>query len=385
VNTRTIARAFRVVAAPALALVLASACAGTGPRPGRQDSLRFARADALAARRGAPDLFARAERARLDALAADDEDERSEHGERARAWLAAALAESRRIAQMRAASAAEARVVAAETRRAELERARVELERQAERAAAAVSAREQLVRALLRAESDALGDGSRSRGVDEERAQAAEVLRTRARLILAAAVALQLPRGRAAPAALMTLMSSGPVGKGTARARLAAARTALERAESALGEARALSAGPSAQERTALLELARERGLDPQETARGVVFALPDALRAARGGRAARAWLWRIGAVLRAHPHGPVQLEVAQGANANAGARRSASVDGERIAALLATVARRERVSAIDPSAGSDALLVLPAYAAPVAPVPPGPQACLSAAHAPAR
>ncbi|HMI90843.1 MAG TPA: hypothetical protein VK509_05740 [Polyangiales bacterium] len=383
-KARGLVRACAAIRASALLLALASGCAGSGLRPGRHDPLRFARADVLAARRGAPDLFARAQRARADALATDDPEARAEHGERARAWLAAALAETRRIAHMRAASAAEARVVAAETRRAELERARVELEREAERAAVAAGGREQLAHALQRAESDALGDAARSRGLDEERAQAAELLRARARLVRAAAIALQLPSQRAAVAAPA---SSGRADGATAHQRLAAARAELERAESALGEARALSREPSAQERAALFELARERGLEARESSRGVVFPLPDGLRGARLDRAARVWLLRIAAVLRAHPHGPVQLQVAPAANASAAERHSGTTAGARIAAMLAKVTRRDRAIAIEPSDGSDAALVLPAYAtaAPVAAVPPGPQACLSAAHAPAR
>jgi hypothetical protein len=387
VNARSIVRARRSATAGALMFALASACTAAEVRPDQQDALRFARADVLAARRGAPDLLARAERARADALATADDAARSEHAERARAWLAAAVAESRRIALMRAASAAEARVVAAETRRAELERARVELERETERAAAAASARDQLQRALRLAQGDARPDGARGDWLDG--ARAADVLRARGRLVLTAAIALGLPAERAAAVA------AGLAPRGdqrTARQRLAGALAALARAESALGEARALHGGPTPDERSALLELARERGLDPQETARGVVFALPAELADARLGREARAWLLRIAAVLRAHPHGPVQLEVAPGpgpasaADGSAPARRSAA-PGARIVVLLATVTARKRLALTESSAGSGAALVLPAYAvaADVRAVPPQPQACLSAPHAPAR
>jgi hypothetical protein len=385
VNARSVARAWRSATAGALMFALASACAGAELRPDQQDALSFARADVLAARRGAPDLLARAERARADALAAADDAARSEHAERARAWLAAAVAESRRIALMRAASAAEARVVAAETRRAELERARVELERETERAAAAASARDQLQRALRLAQGDARPDDARGDRLDG--ARAADVLRARARLVLTAAISLALPVERAA-AVSAALAPRGD--QRTARQRLAGALAALVQAESALGEARALHGGPSAHERSALLELARERGLEPQESARGVVFTLPAELGDARLGREARAWLLRIAAVLRAHPHGPVQLEVASGApsapDGSARARQSAA-PGARIAVLLATVIARERLAVTESSAGSGAALVLPAYAvtADVRAVPLQPQACLSAPHAPAR
>jgi hypothetical protein len=384
VSARWLARVRRGAAAVAWLFAASGACTGAELRPNRQDALDFARADVLSASRGAPDLFARAERARADALAAEDEEERGEHAERARAWLAAALAETRRIELMRATSAAEARVVAAETRRAELERSRMAFERAAALEVAAASAREQLARALQRAEADGLGDGAPARGLDESRLQAAEVLRVRARIVLAAAVALALPAERASTVA--AALAQRPVRRTPAQG-LREARAALELAERALGEARALSAGPDAQERAALLELARERGLEPSETVRGVVFALPNALGGARLERDARIWLSRIGAVLRAHPHGPVQLEVVPDADSSAEARRAASARGARIATLLAAGTARERLSVRELSAGSNAALVLPAYAAAAAElaVPPEPQACLSPAHAAAR
>jgi hypothetical protein len=358
-----------------------SACTGAELRTGPQDGLTFARADALAAQRGAPDLFARAQRARTEALATDDADERAEHAERARSWLAAAVAESRRIELMRATSAAEARVVAAELRRAELERARTEIERAAELATAAASVRERLALALRRAEADALGDGARGRVLDEERTRAADVLRGRARIMLAAALALQLPAERAA---IVTAALAPRAAKRTAVQHLADAGAALERAERALGEARALSPRPSRQERAALLELATERGLEAQVTGRGVVFALP---HGQPSDREVRIWSSRVAAVLRAHPHGPVQLEVVPAAGESAAARRSGAARGARIAALLAAGAARERLSVRELSAGSNARLVLPAYAAaePEPTVPPEPQACLSPVHASAR
>jgi hypothetical protein len=367
-----------------LLLASASACTGAEQRPGRQHAVNFARADVQAAQRSAPDLFARAERAHEAALASDDDDERAEHAERARSWLAAAVAEHRRIELMRATSAAEARVVAAEMRRAELERARTEIERAAELATVAARACEQLAWALQRAEADALGDAVRGRALDEQRAQAAEVLRGRARIVLAAAVARQLPAERAAAVAAELAPRAGAR---TAIQRLADASDALARAERALGEARALSEGPSRQERAALLELAHERGLTSHETERGVVFPLPLGQASAQLDRDARIWSRRIAAVLRAHPHGPVQLEVVPRAGASAAARRSAAARGERLAAVLAASSARERVSVHELSAGSNAALVLPAYAAqgPAPTVPPGPQACLSPAHAPAR
>lgn len=347
-----------------LLVLLASLGVGCGERVLHSElpALQFARADVLEAQRGAPDLYARAEQARAQALAADDADAQADHTQRARLWLAAALAESRRIEQARATSAAEARIVAAETQRVAIERERSGLEETAQRAESARRTHEQLVRAFDLADRDSLAGSGRDRALDPARVQAAALLQARATLILAAAVALGLDAERASSAAAAGNVRSNPR---NAFEQLARARNALSRAESALGEARAALPGPSADERAALVELATARGLAPRSTERGAVLALD---RAFGAGAAltpdGRRTVLAIADVLRAHPHGPVQLQVLLGSSANAAAQQLGKTRGSKLlAALQAAVTAPDRIRIVDQTGDAPAI-VLPAYAA---------------------
>ena len=373
-----------------LLLAGSAGCGASAPASEPAAGLRFAPSQARAAQRGAPDLFARAERARADALAADDADARAEHARRARFWLAAALAETQRIAQARAAGAAEARVAAAELERARLERARVELEAEARRAAAAEQARERLLAALERAELDAVGESVRDARLDPEREQAAAALLARAELLWSAAVALGSSAQRTQPASaarpgssgIAPALRGGASSSGSPQRRLAQALAALQQAESALGDARGQRAGPSAEERAALLELARDRRLEPEATSRGVVFALERMFEGGRIAREGQLVALRLAHVLRAHPHGPVQLEVVPCAS-GASERRQGEQHGKALAARLAGATERARLRVTAQTSRGPAL-VLPAYAEPAPAAAPAPTAVPASAPAPA-
>jgi hypothetical protein len=348
---------FRLVGLLMLGVLASSSACGERAARSELPALQFARADVVAAQRGAPDLYARAEQARKLALAADDADEQADHAQRARLWLEAAVTEARRIEQARATGAAEARIAAAEAQRVAAERERSELEEAARREAEAQRTRDALVQAFALADSDALGGRARDRKLDAERVRAADVLAARAKLTLAAAVALGLDSKRS------EALAAGSAARRTPRSafeRLAAARVALEQAESALGEARAAQPGPSDRERAALIELAALRGLVAQATDRGVVIAIDQvsatgASLATDGKRTSLA----LADVLRSHLRGPVQLQV--GTAAGEAARAA------KLKAALAGVAQ-DRLQVVTAAAGAPLALVLPAYAAAAAP-----------------
>jgi hypothetical protein len=338
-----------------LLLLFGAAC---GERAVRSDlpALQFARADVLEAQRGAPELYARAEQARKLALAADDGTEQADHAQRARLWLAAALTEARRIDQARATSAAEARIAAAETQRVAAERERSELEETARRAEEGQHARDALIVAFELADRDALGGKAGDHKLDAARVQAAVVLEARAKLTRAAAAALGAQRGAESEA-----VSAARRAPRSSFERLADAKSSLEQAELALGEARAALPEPSAEERAALMELALVRGLAPRMNEQAVVFSLD---RVFATGTAltpeGRRFLLAIADVLRAHPHGEVHLELLPYPSTPAGLRLG-EARSSRITEALRSAMRPGRLFSTGPGSSR---LVLSAYGA---------------------
>jgi hypothetical protein len=366
-------------------LWLAAGCAASATTQ-HVDALRarFAQADALRARQLAPDLYARAERAWQDAKRAGEPDSAADHEARARLLLAAAVAEAERIVLERAASAAEARATRAQQQRAQLERERVELEQAAERDRAAQSGRADAARVFQRLETREQEHSARG-AVEREaqRARDAEVVRRHALLMLAAADALGLERQRSDRLA-QTIAIAEHAANGTAL--LAAARAALAEAERALGDARkARGTTPTQAESAALIALAQERGLEAQASPRGVVVAL-DSLFVAGSAQPTALGKFRLeqsAALVRAHPHGAVEIEVPAGGTDSAGARSLARARADQIAHALrgATDAGRLQVrfpSTVERSA-EHAQLVFAAYGRDAdAKVPPQPVAAIA-------
>jgi hypothetical protein len=336
------------------ALLLAASCAAPAVRPAR--SAGFAEADVQRARRLSPDLYARAERARAEALAVADAD-REGHADlerKTRLLLAAAIAEARRIELERAAAASEAEAARAQQKRALLTQERLALEQE--------HGREQSARAERAHAARVFEGGSK---LKETRAEDAAFLLRRAALLLAAASSLGLPETRAREVAASIELAR----RATPAASLAVARDALRRAETALGEARALpdGSGASAEETAALIEMARERGLAAELTAGGVALGLASLFRegSAQLDARGRERIAHVAALAAAHPHGAIAIEypAADGVG-GASAHRLAHARARQVERRLAASARaRVQVVAAPGGAGVSPRLVFRAYA----------------------
>jgi hypothetical protein len=206
--------------------------------------------------------------------------------------LAAALEEARRIELDGARAAVEARTAHALARRGELAREQLAIDQALARQHAGVIAREQAARAF--------GPAQRGAGVEAE--QPARVALARARVLLAAGLALDRTP---APEATTAIEAAERSPKDAA-----ASLRALAAAERALGRARANNAVPSEAERAALRAMAAERGLQLESSARGLAIVLDDRAASSSGlGPDGARQLAQIGALLRAHPHGQVLVE----------------------------------------------------------------------------
>lgn len=315
---------------------LLSACAARPATPAELPS-RFEQPDAARAQALAPDLHARAERARVDAERARDGASARDHAERAELLLEAAVAEADRIELDRARAAQEARHAQVDGERAALERARVAAVHAIRREEAARVARAEAARVFLQAEEDELR--RRDRGERERaQAQAAAFYLKRAELVLAAAAAMGADEAQRKPVRA-AIDAAARQKAGSARA--AAADRALARAQRLLGAARRASGKPDRAELDSLLEGGRERGLSIEPLPRGVAISLEGFFRkgsaqlSPAGSRALR----HLEALLRAHPHGPVQLELLAGESAPASRRRLGKARAERLKKALTEVA----------------------------------------------
>jgi hypothetical protein len=284
------------------------ACASAGGAAPGQPAGTHESSDARAARL-APDLHARAHEAELAAQQASGETQ--DDLEAVAALLReASLVEADRVELERKRHASEEREEQQELARAELDRKRLAVEARVRRSEAARIARAEASRVFAMAVADERP--GRAQDLESERREAAAWLIGRAQLTLAAALALGLeaPRGQAAREAIERAQRM-PQASAT-NGRLEAARAALEAAERAVGEARALRPGPSRQEQQALLEMAAERGVPAALDARGLVLDLTGAM-APRGSALTprgRKLLEHVGAIARAHPHGVLRVEI---------------------------------------------------------------------------
>jgi hypothetical protein len=326
----------RALGAGVLVVLICAGCAAArSRRPTEALSLAFASDDAKRARAAAPDLYARAERAQQDARHARGDSERADHETRARLLLEAAIAEADRIAAERGAAEAEARAARALERRAELEQRRIALEQAVTREASARNARTEAEHAFQQVDLDQQKRGETPAQRETIRAQAAELLRGRARLTLAAASALGLSPAQSA-AIEQTIARAEHAGAGLAL--LSAARAALVESERALGDARKALGAPRSAQTASLLEMGAERGLAPQASARGVAVAL-DAMFAASSAeptRAGRARLEQIAALASAYPSGAIAIEGLRAPTAQAAVQQLARARATRIKSELA-------------------------------------------------
>jgi hypothetical protein len=350
----------RAMALPACLVALMSAC-GASPAPSAQLDRAFEQAQVKVARGRAPDLVAAAERARRDAAVAEqagDEQAARDHATRARLLLGAAVAESERlkVEEARIEVERQARALVAQARAAE--RGREELARETRRTLSAQVASEQASRAFAAAEEAERRRFGRSPGEVEARyREAAGILRDRARLVAAAAVAL----GAAPEADALREMRKAIDGSAKSRDAAGAvgeAARAHRLALKALGEARARRGGPTPAEVGSLVRTAMEMGLRVERSERGLRIAPP-----------ARRWeglpTRRLVSLLTAHPHGPVVVE-GLAASSGAAVERQATARARALASALergGILAERIQVSTTRASADAPEVeVVLLAY-----------------------
>jgi len=368
-------RALRLACA-VCALLLA--CGGAEHPATRLLADRFAAPGVARARRAAPDLVAAAEQARSTAEAArarGDTDAERDATTCARLYLEAALIEARRADEERARAAAERAAQAANEAAHNDETARLDIEETTTRRAAALVAETELARALARAQASEPRRGARLPSGDVEDARtAARALARRARLLLAAAVALGATEAETRPAeAQLTAYQAAlaPHARGAEPQiadALAAADAARRAAERVLGAARARLGAPGPEAVAALVETARIAGVTAQLGERGVIV-YAEAFRGTASAPDARA-VGALATVLRSHPTGPVLVEL-EGSRDAAGARLARTRATRLVQALTAAGIPASRLTAptMEPAAPLDgvaarAALVFSAYAA---------------------
>ena len=313
-----------------LLLSLLSGCAA-GPTAGMR--VAFEEADVARAQR-APDLLARAERAREASRASESKGNdaaAADYATEARLWLRAALVEADRLELTAVRIVDESDEERAAVALAETRSARRALEADLGRERAAEVAREQMEVAFTaaRAREDPIA-ARRGAATDVDRRAAARAFVDRARLLTAAAMALGATNEQSASLSEALQNHREPR---DARQSLLAAIGLHRRALSLLGEARARSP-VTVQTIKSLVEAARERELDIVIDAEGAFIAMP--------ARRADA----VAELLRQFPHGPVRVR-------GTGARRVASQLGR-------AGVRANRIEAQDGRASSG--VQLPAY-----------------------
>lgn len=349
---------------PALTLLTAFEMAGCGGPPGPAVHLTavFQQPEVADARRMAPDLMAAADRARADAKRAAEHHDRAaaeDHATRARLLVAAAVAESTRLQLEKERLAAERKARALEAQARNDDQKREQLVRETRRMLAAQVAREQAVKSFADAAIVEERGAARRGGADRARHhEAAEVLRGRARLLLAAARALGLGDDVAGPVE-QQIEATAKVTPPSAE--LAQAEAAVEAALRALGKARASRPGPTPEEVQGAWEMATEMGFAVDRTDRGTV------LRPASG-RWSATMERRLASLLASQPAGPVRIEGRTDGRGRASERRARSRAARLEAALVRDGVAADRVDVAVVAgelAQADLQVVLVSYVSP--------------------
>jgi hypothetical protein len=148
-------------------------------------------------------------------------------------------------------------------------------------------------------------------------------------------------------------------------ASVASAQRAWSLAHASLGEARKRQGAPTAEERASLFEALAHVGFVAEVLDEGVVIWLPSAFPPGRRdvSKGEAVLLHALGAVLAAHPHGPIQL---QARVASVAQRVGAAKLLDRVTKALdgvdsARVVRDVLVASAD-SVGIEVRIILPAY-----------------------
>lgn len=340
--------------------LLLGACGAGGPAASRDVRDQLESDESAVARARAPDLIARAE-------AAADAADRAERGgdlvaasdraTQARLLLAAAWAEAARVEDDEARREIEEELAGVLARARRDERTREALSRNLARLASARAAREEAERALEQAEQDEARGGRRARVSLQEASdlrRAAAALRARARTSLAAAASLGAPERAMAPA--HELLRRSEQMQRDPLAALRAADRAHHESLRALGEARAHAEGPGPDGLLVLTEAAQAEGFDALALPEGTAVEADGVFSGSSPHVGSMAKVRRLAALVAAHPHGPVQLQVLVRQGGRAGEQLSERRARALRTALIAAGAPETRLSIqpVDAALASD-------------------------------
>ena len=354
---------------PLLVLVLC-ALVGCGGGIDHTRSARLARdleaMDLAAQHEHAADFASRAELAREAAIASEHEADfiaADEYASLARAWAEAARAQNERGVHEQALSEVDAELLRVESELAAHAHAAVEREAEATRAATQRATRDEVTRALLRAETDeAVPRRARhvGLGTPADVAPLADALLDRTRLLLAASEALGAPHESPARTALNEAAALRMPGE-----RLNAASHAHDLAQLSLAQARRATEGPTDAEIGSLEEALSAQSFAPLRDAHGLGTELTQAFDGARLRASIAPRVRRLATLLASHPHGGIFLLVECTAGSEAEAQRQAQAMS---AALTTNGAREVRIEVIASANAGRVRITLPAY------IPRGPQ-----------
>lgn len=348
---------------PLLALILC-ALVGCGAGIDHTRSTRLQRdldaVDLSAQREHAGDFASRADQAREAAIASENEADlvaADEYASIARAWAEAARAENERRTHEQALREVDAELLRVESELAAHAHAAIEREVEATRAATQRATREEVARALLRAETDeAVPRRARhvGLGTPADVAPLADALLDRTRLLLAASEALGAPHESPARTALTEAAALRMPGE-----RLNAASHAHDLAQLSLAQARRATEGPSNAEIGSLEEALTAQSFAPLRDAHGLGTELTDAFEGARLRASITPRVRRLATLLASHPHGGIFLLVECAAGSEAEAQRQA----QAMSTLLTSNGAREvRVEVTASSSPGRVRITLPAY-----------------------
>ena len=298
-----------------LVLLALAGCGGASVSVGARGATTVETSSIEALRADAPELVASAERARDAAEALEARGEAAAAADRrteARLLEDAALAEHERADAVRAQAELEQQTIASEEQtlrdRAELDA----LEISVRRAAAARVAREELQRALVRAEQDEAARASRrvrhSAGDVGELRRAAALIADHARWLLHAASAMGAPADEVARVAVRLEPSASASGASA----LSSAEEARRDAQALLGARRRLQPVLTVEDVSSLCEAAELEGFTVARLERGLSI---EALNVFRAGSEVssplgRVRLRRLAALLASYPVGSIVLEL---------------------------------------------------------------------------
>ena len=348
---------------PLLALIVC-ALIGCGAGIDHTRSTRLQRdleaVDLAAQREHAGDFASRADLAREAAIASENEADliaADEYASIARAWAEAARAENERRTHEQALREVDAELLRVESELTAHAQAAIEREAEATRAATQRATREEVARALLRAETDeAVPRRARhvGLGTPADVAPLADALLDRTRLLLAASEALGAPHESPARTALTEAAALRMPSE-----RLNAASHAHDLAQLSLAQTRRATEGPSNAEIGSLEEALTAQNFSPLRDAHGLGTEFSEAFEGTRLRASIAPRVRRLATLLASHPHGGIFLLV----ECAAGSEAQAQPQAQAMSTLLTSNGAREvRVEVIASPSPGRVRITLPAY-----------------------